>query len=129
MSRRGSKRRSDRAPSGPQRHSRVRTSGLLLLIGLRVRVGTTCWSYFGGGVGLTTTRSCAATPLASTSTKAGDGDPLDALAVHDLGVVDVSQKGKKGREENPRLIVMPSCTSGWVSSRRRPACLAPAQGD
>jgi hypothetical protein len=25
-----------------------------------------------------------------------------------LGVVDVSQKGKKGREENPRLIVMPS---------------------
>ena len=41
-----------------------------------------------------------------------------------LGVVDVSQKGKKGREENPRLIVMPNCTSGWVSSRRRPACLS-----
>ena len=54
-------------------------------------------------------------------TKSEDGDPLDALAVHDsstypgvvlpcraLGVVDVSQKGKNGREENPRLIVMPS---------------------
>ena len=54
-------------------------------------------------------------------TKAEDGDPLDSLAVHDsstypgvvlpcraLGVVDVSQKGEKGREENPRLIVMPS---------------------
>ena len=54
-------------------------------------------------------------------TKSEDGDPLDALAVHDsstypgvvlpcraLGVVDVSQKGEKGREENPRLIVMPS---------------------
>jgi inorganic pyrophosphatase len=54
-------------------------------------------------------------------TKSDDGDPLDALAVHDsstypgvvlpcraLGVVDVSQKGEKGRQENPRLIVMPS---------------------
>jgi inorganic pyrophosphatase len=54
-------------------------------------------------------------------TKAEDGDPVDALAVHDsatypgvllpcraLGVVDVSQKGEKGREENPRLILMPS---------------------
>jgi inorganic pyrophosphatase len=54
-------------------------------------------------------------------TKAEDGDPVDALAVHDSatypgvllpcraqGVVDVSQKGEKGREENPRLILMPS---------------------
>jgi inorganic pyrophosphatase len=53
-------------------------------------------------------------------TIADDGDPLDALAVHDsatypgvilpcrpLGVVDVTQKGKRGREDNPRLIVMP----------------------
>ena len=49
------------------------------------------------------------------------GIHLHSLAVHDsstypgvvlpcraLGVVDVSQKGEKGREENPRLIVMPS---------------------
>ena len=54
-------------------------------------------------------------------TKAEDGDPVDALAIHDsatfpgvvlpcraLGVVDVSQKGDNGREENPRLILMPS---------------------
>jgi inorganic pyrophosphatase len=50
-------------------------------------------------------------------TIAEDGDPLDALAVHDsatfpgvvlpcrpLGVVDVTQKGEQGREDNPRLI-------------------------
>jgi inorganic pyrophosphatase len=55
-------------------------------------------------------------------TKADDGHPVYALAVHDrvtfpsvvlpcraLGVVDVSQKGEKGRMQNPRLIVMP----GW----------------
>jgi inorganic pyrophosphatase len=54
-------------------------------------------------------------------TQAEDGDPVDALAVHDsatypgvvlpcraLGVVEVSQKGKTGREQNPRLILMPS---------------------
>ena len=54
-------------------------------------------------------------------TKADDGDPVDALAVHDsatfpgvvlpcraLGVVDVSQKEEGKREQNPRLIVMPS---------------------
>jgi inorganic pyrophosphatase len=53
-------------------------------------------------------------------TKCEDGDPLDALAIHDsstypgvilpcrpLGVVDVTQKAKSGVEENPRLIVMP----------------------
>jgi inorganic pyrophosphatase len=50
-----------------------------------------------------------------------DGDPLDALAVHDnstfpgvilpcraLGVIDVEQKGEDGREQNPRLILMPT---------------------
>ena len=49
-----------------------------------------------------------------------DGDPVDALAIHDagtypgvimtckaLGVVDVEQKGKKGRISNPRLILAP----------------------
>jgi inorganic pyrophosphatase len=54
-------------------------------------------------------------------TQAEDGDPVDALALHDsatypgvvlpcrvLGVVDVSQKAKNGREENPRLILMPT---------------------
>src|SRR5436853_4215009 len=54
-------------------------------------------------------------------TKADDGDPVDALAVHDtstfpgvvlpcraLGVVDVSQKDEGGRTQNPRLILMPS---------------------
>jgi inorganic pyrophosphatase len=51
-----------------------------------------------------------------------DGDPVDALALHDaatfpgvllpcrvLGVVDVEQNSKKGgREFNPRLILMPT---------------------
>ena len=53
-------------------------------------------------------------------TRGEDGDPLDALAIHDsptfpgvllpcrvLGLVDVSQKAKKGREKNPRFILMP----------------------
>src|SRR6185503_10743895 len=53
-------------------------------------------------------------------TKCEDGDPLDALGIHDsatypgvvlpcrpLGVVEVSQKSKSGREQNPRLILMP----------------------
>jgi inorganic pyrophosphatase len=68
-------------------------------------------------------------------TRAEDGDPADALAIHDsatfpgvvlpcraLGVVDVSQKADNGREYNPRLILMPSCTSGWENSRRRQVC-------
>jgi len=50
-----------------------------------------------------------------------DGDPVDALAVHDtatypgvflpcriLGMVEIDQKGEKGREKNPRLILMPT---------------------
>jgi inorganic pyrophosphatase len=55
-------------------------------------------------------------------TRSEDGDPLDALALHDaatypgtmlpcraLGVVDVEQNGKHGkREANPRLILMPT---------------------
>lgn len=55
-------------------------------------------------------------------TRSDDGDPLDALALHDaatypgvmlpcrtLGVVDVEQRGKGGkREQNPRLILMPT---------------------
>jgi len=53
-------------------------------------------------------------------TKGDDGDPIDALAIHDsatypgvllpcraLGVVEVSQQGEQGREDNPRLILMP----------------------
>ena len=55
-------------------------------------------------------------------TQSQDGDPLDALALHDaatypgvllpcraLGIVDVEQTGKSGkREANPRLILMPT---------------------
>ncbi len=54
-------------------------------------------------------------------TSGDDGDPLDALAVHDcatfpgvmltcraLGVVDLEQKGDDGPESNPRLILMPT---------------------
>jgi inorganic pyrophosphatase len=68
-------------------------------------------------------------------TKAEDGDPVDALAVHDsatypgvllpcraLGVVDVSQKGETGREENPRLILMGVGKNAWASLKRRWAC-------
>jgi inorganic pyrophosphatase len=53
-------------------------------------------------------------------TKGEDGDPLDAMALHDtasfpgvvlpcrlMGMLDVDQKGKKGRESNPRLILVP----------------------
>jgi len=53
-------------------------------------------------------------------TKGEDGDPIDALAVHDgatypgvilpcrpLGVVELVQKGAKGPIENPRVILMP----------------------
>ena len=53
-------------------------------------------------------------------TAAEDGDPVDALALHDsstypgvilscraLAVVDVTQEGEHGRENNPRLILMP----------------------
>ncbi len=54
-------------------------------------------------------------------TQADDGDPIDALALHEnttfpgvilpcypLGVVEVSQQAKHGRESNPRLIVIPT---------------------
>ncbi len=55
-------------------------------------------------------------------TKGEDGDPVDALAIHDgatfpgvllpcrpLGVVELEQKGEEGgREKNPRLILMPT---------------------
>jgi inorganic pyrophosphatase len=55
-------------------------------------------------------------------TRAEDGDPLDALALHDgatfpgvmlpcrpLGIVDVEQKDKnRERQQNPRLILMPT---------------------
>ena len=67
-------------------------------------------------------------------TKAEDGDPVDALAIHDsatfpgvvlpcraLGVVDVSQKGDNGREENPRLILRDSArlpASAWQGTCR-----------
>jgi inorganic pyrophosphatase len=53
-------------------------------------------------------------------TKGEDGDPIDALAVHDgatypgvilpcrpLGVVELVQKGANGPIENPRVILMP----------------------
>jgi inorganic pyrophosphatase len=53
-------------------------------------------------------------------TKGEDGDPLDALAIHDastypgvmlpcrlLGMVDLKQKTKEGWEANPRYILMP----------------------
>jgi inorganic pyrophosphatase len=63
-------------------------------------------------------------------TLAADGDPLDALAVHDggtypgvilpcrpLGVVDVTQKGKHGREDNPRLVASRHGMTGWESLR------------
>jgi len=55
------------------------------------------------------------------STRGEDGDPVDALALHDsatypgvvlkckpLGVVDVSQNSNHGREQNPRLILLPT---------------------
>jgi inorganic pyrophosphatase len=54
-------------------------------------------------------------------TEGEDGDPVDALALHDnatypgvvlpcrpLGVVDVSQAGEHGREQNPRVILIPT---------------------
>jgi inorganic pyrophosphatase len=58
--------------------------------------------------------------MTGVSSLAQDGDPIDALAVHDggtypgvilpcrpLGVVDLIQEGAKGPIENPRLILMP----------------------
>ena len=54
-------------------------------------------------------------------TKGEDGDPIDALAIHDsatypgvvlncrlLGLVQIEQKGEQGRESNPRVILMPT---------------------
>ncbi len=56
-----------------------------------------------------------------------DGDPIDALALHEcatypgviltssvVGVVDLEQKSKKGRIANPRLILRPSGTNAWT---------------
>jgi inorganic pyrophosphatase len=53
-------------------------------------------------------------------TEGEDGDPLDALAIHDsatypgvilpcrvLGVINLTQNSKKGREANPRFILLP----------------------
>jgi inorganic pyrophosphatase len=54
-------------------------------------------------------------------TKGDDGDPVDALAIHDastypgmvlecriIGVVAIDQKAERGRERNPRLILIPT---------------------
>jgi inorganic pyrophosphatase len=69
-------------------------------------------------------------------TEGDDGDPIDALALHDaatfpgvllpcrpLGVVDVDQKGKNGgREANPRLILMPLWQTDWARWRKQRSC-------
>lgn len=54
-------------------------------------------------------------------TKGQDGDPVDALAIHDastfpgvllscrlLGMIELKQKSENGWEDNPRYILMPS---------------------
>jgi hypothetical protein len=61
-----------------------------------------------------------------------DGDPIDALAIHDaatyqgvimtckaLGVVDVEQKAKKGRISNPRFDPRSSLASADGCNRKR----------
>jgi hypothetical protein len=65
-------------------------------------------------------------------TRGEDGDPLDAMALHDaatypgvvlpcrvLGMVEVTQNGKTGRESNPRYLVG---MIEWVSWQRLRGC-------
>jgi inorganic pyrophosphatase len=68
-------------------------------------------------------------------TKAEDGDPIDALALHEgatypgvvlpcrpLGVVDLVQQGKNGPVGNPRVILMPVWGDRTENWRTPPTC-------